>query len=320
MDLEISPINFGAKFESLEVFDSEDITFFKFKNVIFGNSDRFDNVRVLKGSYVTIVPTPHYFHFIKESLGTYLHYKQRVNKEAKVLWVDLKWDPTEYHNAQKPIQETLKMLTEGHTQLVFMPIHSLENRDSSPLMIEEMVVGYDPGIVLTSMFPRFDQFKHHNNDLVRDFFSNMLIKDSSMPSKIYISRKEVSQALAKNNDLNNISRYNPEYVEDALEDYFVESGYTIINLSGMSIQDQIKYFYNATEIAGLLGAGIWNGIFADNGCKFFVIKTHDWFDHDYDIDIKSVIDADYKLVEIFNKLNYEEVYQEISKLHMSYRF
>jgi hypothetical protein len=317
MDLEISPINFGAKFDSLEVFDSGDITFFKFKNVIFGNPDRFDEVRVLKGSYVPIVPTPHYFHFIKESLGTYLHYK-KINKEAKVLWVDLKWNPTEYHNAQKPIQETLKMLTAGQAQLVFMPIQSLESKDSSPVMLEEMIVGYDPGIILTTMFPRFNQFKHHNNDLVRDFFSSFLIKDSAMPSSIYISRREVSESLAKNNDLDNISRYNPKYVEDALEDYFIESGYTVINLSGMSMQDQIKYFYNAKKVAGLLGAGIWNGIFSDNGCKFFVIKTHSWFDHDYDIDIRSVIDADYNLVEIFNKLNYEEVYQEISRLHKPY--
>lgn len=317
MDLEISPINFGAKFDSLEVFDSGDITFFKFKNVIFGNPDRFDEVRVLKGSYVPIVPTPHYFHFIKESLGTYLHYK-KINKEAKVLWVDLKWNPTEYHNAQKPIQETLKMLTDSQTNLVFMPIQALESRESSPVMLEEMIVGYDPGIILTTMFPRFDQFKHHNNDLVRDFFSRFLIKDSAMPSRIYISRREVSESLSKNNDLDNISRYNPKYVEDALEDYFIKAGYTIINLSGMSIQDQIKYFYNAKEIAGLLGAGIWNGVFADNGCKFFVIKTHDWFDHAYDIDIKSVIDAEYVLVEIFNKLNYQEVYQEISRLHESY--
>jgi hypothetical protein len=318
MDLEISPLNFDAKFDSLEVFDSGDITFFKFKNVLFGNSSNPEEVRILKGTYVPIVPTPHYFHFLKESLGSYLHYKKNVNSRCKVLWLDLDWNPTAYHNAQKPIQETLEILTEGSSHLVFMPLSSLEKKESSPVMFEEMVIGYDPGIILTSMFPRFDQFKHHNNDLVRDFFKDMLIKDLSMPSKIYISRREVSKYLHDNKDLENISRYNPKYVEDALEDYFKESGYTIINLSGMSIRDQIKYFYNAEHVAGLLGAGIWNGIFSDNGCKFFVIRTHAWFNHEYDIDINSVIDAEYKLVDIFDRLNYNEVYQEVSSLHKSY--
>lgn len=320
MDLEIRPLNFNAKFEDMEVFDDGDITFYKFKNVVYGSVDKPERIRVFKGSYVPIVPSPHYFHFIKEGLGTYLHYKKHININAKVLWVDLKWDPTEYHNAQKPIQETLEILTDSGDSIVFMPMNVLEdkNNEFSPVMFEEVIIGYDPAVLVTTLFPRFDQFKHHNNDLVRDFFSKFLIKDESMPKKIYISRREVSEVLAKNDDKDNVSRYNEKYIEDAIEDFYNNLGYKSINLSGMSIKDQIKYFYNASSVAGLLGAGIWNGIFADNGTEFFVLKTHKWFHHEYDKDISSVINSKYRVIELYDKVDYNDVYSSLLKAHASY--
>lgn len=321
MDIEVKPLNLGARFESMEVFDDGDITFYKFKNVLYGKVDKIERVRILKGSYVPIVPGPHYFHFIKEGLGTYLHYKKYVDNNSKALWVDLKWDPTEYHNAQLPIQQTLEMLTQNGHNLTFVPALVLENSGDtfSPMLFEEIVIGYDPSIMVTSLFPRFDQFKHHNNDLVRDFFSSFLIKDKSMPEKIYISRREVSEILEKNNDKGNISRYNEKYIEDAIEDFYNNLGYVSISLSGMSISDQIKYFYNAKSVAGLLGAGIWNGIFSDNETEFYVLKTHSWFHHDYDQDIARVIDCKYNLIELYDKVDYQDVYNSLLKAHESYR-
>ena len=75
-----------------------------------------------------------------------------------------------------------------------------------------------------------------------------MLKDTAYPKKVYVSRRSVSKYLDNHDMKNHISRYNEKHVEDALEDFFVQKGYHVIDFSGMPIQEQIMYMYNVNPI------------------------------------------------------------------------
>ena len=56
-----------------------------------------------------------------------------------------------------------------------------------------------------------------------------------------------------------------------------------------------------------MGAGTWNGIFCDNGVKYYCLQTHMWFLHEYNKDIEGVIDFEYRLIKIEDLSSYDSV-------------
>jgi hypothetical protein len=310
MDTEINFLKPGVTYSSFNTYDHDENTIYEFDSVRYSSVNNEKSIRKLKGTYLPIVPAPHYFHFIKEYLGSFLYYKKYINNEAKVLWIDCTWGGDEFHDTQEPIQKTLEILSENNIPILFM---HLDNMFKHNIEIEKVAVIYDTStFVVSTEFPAFDQFKHTNNVEVRDFFKPLMKKDDSYPKKVYISRKKVSESLERQNKKNHVSRYNEKHVEDALEDFFVQKGYAVIDFSGMKLENQIMYMYNATHVSGLMGAGTWNGIFCDNGVNYFCLKTHTWFHHEYNKDIESVIDFNYSLVEIEDQSSYDSVFSELS--------
>jgi hypothetical protein len=310
MDTEINFLKPGVTYSSFNTYDHDENTIYEFDSVRYSSVNNEKSIRKLKGTYLPIVPAPHYFHFIKEYLGSFLYYKKYINNEAKVLWIDCTWGGDEFHDTQEPIQKTLEILSENNIPILFM---HLDNMFKHNIEIEKIAVIYDTStFVVSTEFPAFDQFKHTNNIEVRDFFKPLMKKNDSYPKKVYISRKKVSESLERQNKKNHVSRYNEKHVEDALEDFFVQKGYTVIDFSGMKLEHQIMYMYNATHVSGLMGAGTWNGIFCDNGVNYFCLKTHTWFHHEYNKDIESVIDFNYSLVEIEDQSSYDSVFSELS--------
>lgn len=310
MDIEFSPLKPGVTFSKMLTYDHIENTIYEFSNVRYAIRQDETKIRKLKGTYLPIVPAPHYFHFIKEYLGSFLYYKKHINKNAKVLWLDVEWDGDEFHNTQEPIQKVLEMLSEQNIPIVFINPNDLFKNN---IEIEKVAVIYDTSTFFVSTeFPPFDQFKHTNNVEVREFFNSLMVKDSSYPKKVYVSRRQVSNILEKNNKKEHISRYNEKHVEDALEDFFVQNGYSVIDFSGMTLEKQIMYMYNATHVSGLMGAGTWNGIFCDNNVKYFCIQTHMWFNHEYNKDMESVIDLNYKLIKVHDTTSYDSVFKELS--------
>lgn len=311
IDLEINPLKPNVLFSSLKTYDHGENTIYEFLDVRYSLQNKESAIRKLKGTYMPIVPAPHYFHFLKEYLGSFLYYKKHIDENVKILWLDSTWSGDLFHDTQEPIQKTLKMLSEQNIPIVFI---NIDDVFKSNIEFEKVAVIYDTSTFFVSTeFPHFDQFKHTNNIEVREFFKCLMKKDSSYPQKVYISRKKVSEILEKENKQNHISRYNKKHVEDALEDFFIQKGYTSIDFSGMPLEEQIMYMYNATHVSGLMGAGTWNGIFCDNNVKYFCLKTHMWFHHEYDKDIKQVVDLDYRIIEIFNKESYSSVFKELSE-------
>jgi len=310
MDIEINPLKPGVKFSSLQTFDHGDNTIFIFGDVVFGSENATTSPRYFGGTYMPISPASHYFHFLKEYVGSFLYYKKHIDETVKPLWIETPVLTLDYHDTNKPIQTIFDLLVNKiKNPIVFLNYNLMNNLH---LHFEKIAVIYDSAVVfVSSEFPHFDQFKHTNNKEVRDFLQDFLIKDSSYPQKVYVSRKKVSAVLNANNSKTHISRPNEIYVDEAIEDYFIQSGFSVIDFSGMELENQIKYMYNATHVAGLIGANTWNGIFCDNNTTFYCIKTQRWFNHPYDVDIKSVINANFNYVDLFNLESYENVYNEL---------
>ena len=59
----------GVKYKSVRSFDHEENVIYEFENVRYARTDEETGIRKLKGTYLPIVPVPHYFHFLKEYLG-----------------------------------------------------------------------------------------------------------------------------------------------------------------------------------------------------------------------------------------------------------
>ena len=309
-DTEINFLKPGITYKHVRSFDHEENTIYEFDNVRYATTNEETRIRKLKGTYLPIVPTPHYFHFLKEYLGSFLYYREHIDPNVKVLWINLHWKGQDYHDTHEPIQKTLELLSEKNIPIVFLSLDSILNNN---IEFEKVAVIYDTATFFVSTeFPHFDQFKHTNNEQVREFFKEFMIKDSSYPKKVYVSRRSVSNYLDKHDMKNHISRYNEEHVENALEDFFVQKGYHVINFSGMPIKEQIMYMYNATHVSGLMGANTWNSIFCDNGVKHYCLQTHMWFNHEYNKDIERVIDFHYQLVKIYNVESYESVIKQLS--------
>jgi capsular polysaccharide biosynthesis protein len=309
MDFEFLPLKEQINYESLDCYDHGKNTIYEFNNVVFnegkGKEEIFDE------NYILVAPTGHYFHFLKESFGSYLYYKEHIDKNIKVLWTHLNFDHLpNFHKIDSVLEYLFKRIKHDNPELLFINELELWQRT---LRFKKIVIIYDGGRILVNQsFPLFEQKINANNKVIRSFFKDLMIDDKTKPKKIYISRRLVSQELKANNDLSSISRYNPEWLEDAVEDYFKNNGYEIIELSNMSIQDQISYFYNAHYIAGQMGAGLINGIFSKNNTKFVCVNIHKWFHYPYDEDIFQVIKAKYDYVYLYDTQSYEEAYEVLS--------
>lgn len=310
MDSEIEFLRPGVKYTAVKTYDHVENTIYEFENVRYARTNDESKIRKFKGTYLPIVPAPHYFHFLKEYLGSFLYYRKHIDKNAKVLWINSEWDGDAFHNTHEPIQKTLELLTEKNIPIVFL---HLDDMLKNNIEFEKVAVIYDTvAFFVSDQFPHFDQFKHTNNEEVREFFKDFMVKGDSYPKKVYISRRNVSEYLEKNNLKSHISRYNEKHVEDALEDFFVNDGYKVISFTGMPIKEQVMHMYNATHVAGLMGAGTWNGIFCDNGVKYYCLQTHMWFLHEYNKDMERVIDLDYQLIKIEDTSSYDSVIKALS--------
>jgi len=72
-DTEINFLHPGVSYSNVRSFDHEENTIYEFDNVRYAKTNEETRIRKLKGTYLPIVPTPHYFHFHKEYLGSFLY-------------------------------------------------------------------------------------------------------------------------------------------------------------------------------------------------------------------------------------------------------
>lgn len=307
MDIEIEVLRPNNKFKNFYAFDHGKNTIFMFDEIRINPNRKL--VKTLSGTWMVVVLAQDYFHTLKESVGSYLYYKKHIDKDINILLVDLNPYEVPFHKARKVTQELFMLLTKDNKNLFHINADEFYSRG---IFIEKLALIYDGNkAMVNDSFPYFRQEKNANNKVVRDFLKDYMVEDLDKPKKIFISRRIVSEILEKENKLDSLSRYNPKWVEDAIEDFFIAHGYTILELSGMSLDDQIGYFYNADYVAGQIGNGSINGIFCKPGTNFVFLKTHNWFHYPYHEDIDQVIQANHTIVELYNSQSYDQITKDL---------
>lgn len=92
----------------------------------------------------------------------------------------------------------------------------------------------------------------HASKKVLRYIENYIIKDHSEPfRKVYLSRKSIDNRIK--------SRIQDENI---VEDFFESHGFEIVSVDSFStIEEQIRFFYQAKVVCGLTGSGLTNILF-----------------------------------------------------------
>lgn len=67
-------------------------------------------------------------------------------------------------------------------------------------------------------------------------------------------------------------RYLDRDVEDYIESYFIRKGYLAISPGDLSVDDQISLFRSASHVAGLVGGGMTNTVFCQEGVIITILS------------------------------------------------
>jgi hypothetical protein len=303
MDLEFKPFRPQVKFDNAYAYDIEENTIFVFENLNINRGGEKPYIHLEEEWMVTTLPHD-YFHFLKEYFGSFLFYKKHVNPDIKTLVIDLNYKASGYHDTSKVNLNLFARFAKESKDIKYIEVTDFWQ---SNVLIDKLILLYDGSqAIINQTFPYFDQEKTGNVKVLREYMQELMKEDKTKPKKIFISRRLVSEYLERTNQKNHISRYNPEWMENATEDFFRNNGYEIIELSGMSLEDQISYFYNADYIAGAIGNGMINSIFAKPETQFTYLKIHKWFHYPYHNDASKVFDIKYNIVELYDLNDYEE--------------
>ena len=84
-------------------------------------------------------------------------------------------------------------------------------------------------------------------------------KDESFPRKLFLIRRATHRVLTNNEEV---------------EDFFKSHGYTLLDPSKVTLEDKIKYFYNADEIVGPFSSAFSNLIFSKPGTKVLMFSNY----------------------------------------------
>ena len=275
--------------------------FYSFKDFNFNDENKKNH---LKGTWFLMPSADHYHHFLKEMLGPYLYYKNNIDDSIKVLWIDVPVHPQNPHKMQLVNSEIKQLLSEFEIETF--------NCENISVSVDELItfaVGPRflpiPNFIKHYVFcnTSYYHFPEVNNEL-RKFFTPYMIEDKTKPKKIFISRKESNISLEENN-LKNHRYENSDFLQ-ALEDYYNEQEYTILSLSGMSIFEQISYFYNAEKIAGSPGTNLCNVIFSKPDVSLTEIIHFDDYYYPWHIEFDSVIPIKYQDINVVGCSGYND--------------
>lgn len=275
----------------------------------------------LKGKWFLMIEGFHYHHFLKEMLAAFLYYKNNIDDSINILYVDngSSWNHTG-HKMDLVNSELKELLSHDNKIKTLSVLEIMEGK----LTVDDLIV-YAVGTRFLNSIPDFLKYyvfgntKYYHfpegNQELRKFFSPYMIKDDSKPKNIFITRRESSDFIKQNNILETNkffkNRYDePEFIQ-ALEDYFSNNGYSILSLSGMSIFDQISYFYNAEKIAGSIGTNLCNAIFSKPDVTLTQIINYEDYTYPWDKEFDSVISPKYQSINVVGCFAYNDTIQKL---------
>jgi hypothetical protein len=296
-------------YDSYKIIDDENNYIRVYENVVIGNVES-DDIQCFNGTNLIITCTPHYFHYLKEYFASFLHYKHTYDHSAKYLWVENYAYVYPKHQQMCDVCEW----TESFIKKDCAGNIDVYSFNKSCYIIERLVVVFDGQQILADYQDKFKDYTKTpglNNEL-RYMFLEKAKYPEKKQEKIFISRRVVSKQLDEwkfehpvNSDWlkeQRRLRYNEDWVEEEIESVFIENGYSIIQPSGMPMDEQIGLFASATHVAGILGTGFYNGLFCKRGTKFIGITIHPDYWYPFEDDIKSVVDVEFRYIDIFNHM------------------
>jgi hypothetical protein len=312
--LEVPLLNYDTYYDEVITLENEDLPIYVFKNVRINPHLKDKKHYDMPGRWMCISDGGRqYGHYIKEYVGGFI-YCRSIFKDLKPFFVE----PHSGHDVygSHPLSDIIsfangKIMNDFGEEKIYL--YGNEIHETS-FFIENLVIMMDNQKLLFNLqYPFFSE--HHCPQVSKalaKYFEEYKITDESLSKKIFMSRKNVSQDLKeKNLHVHGYfkNRYFEEWVEDAIENAFIDKGYSIVTWSGMLLQDQIKISHNATHIAGITGTSFHNGMWAQNGTKFYAVRPNNiyMFDWEHDI-VNSLEDISYNYIDTWNCKSYDEIY------------
>lgn len=290
---------------------------YSFKDFYFGTEGK---ETYLKGKWFLMPSGYHYHHFIKEMLAPFLYYKNNIDDSIKILWID---QPNGSPTGQK-----MDLVNSEIKELLFVfgleTLTHVELNDGK-LMVDELITfGVGPRFLHNNMLDFIKYYIFGNtgyyhfpegNQELRKFFTKYMITDDSKPKKIFVTRRDANAAIEQNNRQQDFAhRYESDEFLKALEDYFSEHGYTILSLSGMSLFEQISYFYNAEKVAGSPGTNICNLIYSKPEVSLIQIIHFGNYSYPWEKEFNSVISPEYKYIDVVGCIGYTDTMEKLKGL------
>jgi hypothetical protein len=287
---------------------------YTFKNLIInkGKSNKH-----LSGKWMVIANPYYYGHYLQESIGPMLYYKNNIDPDINILWLNQVL-PSNAHdsNSFSVIGKESLNLFKLDKDIVMTP----EEFFNTEIVFENLITffyssRFVPGLKIDNYIFK-DLFQHDNeliNKELKTYYSSKLKEDQSLPKKIFLSRKKRSELIEKFNNGEDPLRHAPMFYHDAIENFFKSEGYEVLEMSGKTVVEQASYMYNATHIAGIAGTAFLNGIFAKESTKFYLIKSEINYSYKHELDSYAVSNTDFKFIEMYNKESYSQVYAEVSE-------
>lgn len=316
-------LNTDIYYERLEIVPNQPTAVYVFHNVVinpFGYK-RHGGVKgtiELKGIWYPVLDYgKHYGHYIKEGVGGFVYCKNIFTDLKPICFELMTTEPTGTIGASGVISElNNELLSEfGDPKHHYKGHVFLEKR----FIIEKLVVMMDNGRALfKKQYPYFlEHMAPHVSKAMIKHFKKYKIDDPSYPKKIYITRKRVTQAIKRDNldgQAHFKNRYFHPWVEDAIEQAFIDQGYSVIDFSDMPFKDQIKYPHNATHFASITGTAFHNGIWCENGTTFYAIRPNNGYLFDWEHDIvRSLSSVRWNYIDPWDSHTYAEMYDFITK-------
>jgi hypothetical protein len=271
----------------------------------------------LSGKWMVIANPYYYGHYLQESIGPLLYYKNNIDADINVLWLD-QVAPENAHdsNSFAVIGKESRNLLKSNKDIVM----ASEQFFNTEIVFEQLVTffyssRFAPGLTISN-YTFKDLFQHDNsliNKELRNFYLSKIDYNNSMPNKIFFSRRRRSELIEKFNNGEDPLRHAPIFYHEAIEDFFKSQGYKILEMSGKTVAEQASYVNSATHIAGIAGTAFLNGIFAKPDTKFYLIKSEQNYTYRHELDSYAVSNNDFKFIEMYNKEDYNQVYADISK-------
>lgn len=305
--------NWPIDYDSYEIVDDKNNYIRIYNNVILGDASS-EQIFCYNGTNLIITCTPHYFHYLKEYYASFLYYKRNYENSAKYLHVN---NAGYIYPKHQKMCEVCKW-TESFIIQDKNGEFDISVLSSACLLIERLVIVFDGQQVIAKFNPEFTDWTNTPglNWELRKMFLKKQKRSKNKKQKIFLSRRVVSEELKNWNhpglkdsewlDTQRRLRYHPDWVEEEIEQVFLEHGYEIIQPSGIPMDEQIEIFANATHVAGLLGTGFYNGIFCKRGTKFTALRINPDYWYDFEGDIRSVIDCEFKYIHMADHLASKE--------------